>query len=72
MGCSAQGQPSFSESKEVKVIIRAVADDEPQFHGRISGVHKRWEMSTNGRYTCSSWDESLNDEIDSGSLGFSW
>lgn len=44
-------EPSFSESKNVKVIVRAVIDDEPWIHGRLWGVHKRWEMSTDGRCT---------------------
>lgn len=67
-----ESQVSVRESKGVKVIIRVVAGNEPQIHGRISGVHKRWKMSTNERCACSSGDESLNDERGPGSLGFSW
>lgn len=61
--------PSFSESKEVKFIVRVVADDEPWIHGRIWGVHKRWEMSTDGRCTWSPEVTRLSDKRYSESLG---
>ena len=50
----AKRGPSFSESKEVKFILRVVADDEPWTDGRIWGIPKRWEMSTGGRCPSSS------------------
>lgn len=49
-----KGGSSFTESKEVKCILRVMADDEPWIHGRIGGVHKRWEMSTGRRCPWSS------------------
>lgn len=65
-------EPSFSESKDVKVIVRAVTEDEPWIRGRIWGVHKRWKMSTDGRCTWSFGAECLSDDRYSGNLGFSW
>lgn len=65
-------EPSFSENKDVKAIVRAVTEDEPWIRGRIWGVHKRWKMSTDGRCTWSLRDECLSDDRYSGSLGFSW
>lgn len=59
--------PHFSERKEVKFIVRIVAD-EPWIQGKIWGVHKRWEMSTDGGGTWSLGSSCLSDERYSESL----